>query len=282
MKPARGIRVLRQILKIELLINMRSKWIVGFSVAFALLAMGISYFGLALIGYEVEFQDFYRTVASLLNLVIYIVPIVALVIGANSFSVERGDLDMLLSQPVSRTQVLLGKMGGLFGTVVLSTLIGFGIAGVIIALKCGYEGAWKYLIFVALCIGMGTVFLSLAALISVLARRRAKALVVTLLLWAFFVIFYDLVVIALSYYVEEAYVRPLLYFSLLANPVDIVRVLTLMVIGGIAALGPAGAGMLRQFGGLWTSLILSLAMLVVWIIIPLAGAVLVFKRQDIL
>ncbi len=265
----------------ELLMNVRSKWILGFSVTFALIALGISYFGLAFIGYEVEFQDFYRTVASLLNLIIYVIPIVALVLGANSFSGEGGEINILAAQPLTRVEILAGKAGGLFVTLLVSTLLGFGVAGLIIALRSGYAGIWKYIIFVFLSIGLATIFLSLSILITIVSRGRAKALVVSLLLWFFFVIFYDLCVIAISYAVEERYLRTVLYFSLLGNPIDIVRVLTLMTVGGTSALGPAGAGLIRQYGGMGAGIILSFGLIVLWIAVPLFAAGVVFSRQDL-
>lgn len=277
----KNLNAIAYVLYQELLVNIRSKWIIVFSFVFAFLVMGISYFGLAFIGYEVGFQDFYNTVASLLNLVIYITPIIALVMGVNSTCGETGEMDMLLTQPVSRSTVLIGKASGLFATILLSTFLGFGGAGLIIAVKSGYEGVWKYIIFVVLSVVTAAVFLSLSLLVGILSRRRAKALVVALLLWSFFVIFYDLLVFAISYAVDERYLRTTLYFSLLGNPIDIVRVLTLMILGGTPALGPAGAGLIRQFGGMWTGIILSLGLIMVWIAVPLSISIYFFKRQDI-
>ena len=277
------IRTVGHIMRYELLMNIRSKWVLGFSIGFALLALGISYFGMALIGYTVEFQDFYRTVASLLNMVIYLIPVVALVMGVNSMCVERSSFDMLLAQPVSRSQVFLGKIGGLFVAMFVTTTIGLGAPGIVIALQSGYDGIWKYLIFVVLCLAMATMFISLSTLVSVLVRGRTRALVITLLLWVFFVLFYDLIVFSISYYVvNERYLRTMLYFSLLVNPIDIIRVLTLMIIGGEAALGPAGAGLIRQFGGVWSGISLSAALILVWNVAPLAVATYVFKKRDIL
>jgi len=130
---------------------------------------------------------------------------------------------------------------------------------------------------------MATMFISLSTLVSVLVRGRTRALVITLLLWVFFVLFYDLIVFSISYYVvNERYLRTMLYFSLLVNPIDIIRVLTLMIIGGEAALGPAGAGLIRQFGGVWSGISLSAALILVWNIVPLAVATYVFRKRDVL
>lgn len=276
------IRTVGYIMRYELLMNIRSKWVLGFSIGFALLALGISYFGMALIGYMVEFQDFYRTVASLLNLVIYLIPVVALVMGVNSMCQERSSFDMMLAQPVSRSQVFLGKIGGLFIAMFVTTAIGLGTPGIVIGVQSGYEGVWKYVIFVVLCLAMATMFVSVSTLVSVIVRGRTRALVISLLLWVFFILFYDMIVFAISYYVvNERYLRTMLYFSLIANPIDIIRVLTLMIIGGESALGPAGAGLIRQFGGIWTGISLSAALILLWNIVPLGLATLVFKKRDI-
>ncbi|HET56984.1 MAG TPA: hypothetical protein ENN35_00905 [Deltaproteobacteria bacterium] len=276
------IQTIGYVMRYELLMNIRSKWVLGFSIGFALLALGISYFGMALIGYMVEFQDFYRTVASLLNLVIYLIPVVALVMGVNSMCQERSSFDMMLAQPVSRSQVFLGKIGGLFIAMFVTTAIGLGTPGIVIGVQSGYEGIWKYVIFVVLCLAMATMFVSVSTLVSVIVRGRTRALVISLLLWVFFILFYDMIVFAISYYVvNERYLRTMLYFSLIANPIDIIRVLTLMIIGGESALGPAGAGLIRQFGGVWTGISLSAALILLWNIVPLGLATLVFKKRDI-
>jgi Cu-processing system permease protein len=276
-----NVKTVSYIARHEFLINIRNKWTLAFAALFAILVLAISYFGMALVGYEVEFQDFYRTTASLLNLVMYVIPIVALVMGTNSFAGNGGSFDLLFSQPVSRGEVLIGKFSGLFVSVSVSTLLGFGLAGMVIALRSDYEGVWRYALFVLISLGLAMSFFSLSILAAILAKRKAKAFVIVLLLWFFFVIFYDLLVISLTYFIEESYLRPALFLSLIGNPVDIMRVLTLMTIGGTSALGPAGAGLIRYFGGAWSSLMLGITFSLLWIIVPLLIASWVLKRQDI-
>src|SRR5262245_431755 len=60
----------------ELVVNVRNKWILTFAVAFAVLVLAISYFGLVTAG-TVGFQSFRRTSASLLSLVLYVVPLIS-------------------------------------------------------------------------------------------------------------------------------------------------------------------------------------------------------------
>ncbi|HEX8984368.1 MAG TPA: ABC transporter permease subunit, partial [Bryobacteraceae bacterium] len=108
-----GIGNIRTIAAQELKINIRNKWTLVFALVFAALALAISYFGLvteAVIG----FQGFTRTTASLLNLVLYLIPLISLTMGALSFTGEKGASELLFSQPVTRTEILAGKLAGLF------------------------------------------------------------------------------------------------------------------------------------------------------------------------
>lgn len=266
---------------LELRIQLRSRWMMGFGVLFAALVVGVSYYGLTFLGYEAEFQDFYRTTVTMLNLALIIIPVVALVAGGQSLCGDPGYFEFLASQPVSRSDVLLGKVSGLFIALTVMTVAGFSLGGLIVALKTHSEGIWKYFVFVGMSITLGLVFISLSAMLSILANRRPMAIVTALILWFFFLFVYDFIILSASYYVEEAYLRQMLYFSLLGNPIDMARVVVLMAVGGEAALGAAGAGLLRMFGGSVTAAISALALFLVWITVPLVLAALVFKRQDI-
>ncbi len=270
-----------EIAGLELKIQLRSRWMIGFGILFAALVVGVSYYGLTFLGYEAEFQDFYRTTVTMLNLVFIILPVVALVAAGQSLCSDPGYFEFLASQPVSRTQILLGKVAGLFLALTIMTVMGFSLGGLIVALKTQSEGIWKYFVFVGVSISLGLVFVSLSAMLSILAHRKPMAIVTALILWFFFLFVYDFLVLSASYYVAEAYLRNMLYFSLLGNPIDLARVIVLMAVGGEAALGAAGAGLLRTFGGTVTSTISAGCLFVVWIAVPLMIAAIIFRRQDI-
>ena len=64
----------------EFLVALRARWVAGFSAAFSVLAIGIAYFGTTTAGVA-GVQGFERTAASLLNLVLYLVPLLGLMLG---------------------------------------------------------------------------------------------------------------------------------------------------------------------------------------------------------
>jgi Cu-processing system permease protein len=270
-----------EIAKLELKIQLRSRWMLGFGILFAVMITGVSYYGLTFLGYEAEFQDFYRTTVTMLHLVFIIIPVVALVAAGQSVCSDPGYFEFLASQPVGRSDILLGKVAGLFVALTIMTVLGFGLGGMIIALKSNSEGIWKFFIFIGTSITLGLVFISISTLLSVLSNRKPMAIVSALIVWLFFLFIYDFIVLAASYYMDEAYLRTILYFSLLGNPIDMARVTVLLTVGGEAALGAAGAGLLRTFGGPATSAMSAVGLLAIWALMPLIGAILVFKKQDI-
>lgn len=268
------------IARLELTINIRNRWTLIFAFAFAALVVAIAYFGLVTAG-TVGFQGFLRTSASLLNLVLYIVPLVALVMGTMSFTSEKNSGDLLYAQPVTRIEILIGKLGGLFASLLTSTLIGFGLGGLIIAVKAGSEGLLRYPLLVILSMLLGLIFLALSALVAAWSQRKAKAFGITLFLWFFFVLFYDLLVIGGTFLLQERIANRFIFVSLAGNPVDMVRVASLIVLNGKPIFGPAGAALVKFLGGDTASLLALALGLLGWVVFPIYLSSRSMKSQDI-
>lgn len=264
----------------ELIVNIRNRWTLVFAALFGLLTLAISYFGLATAG-AIGFQGFARTSASLLNLVLYIVPLVALTMGTLSFTSEKGASELLFSQPVTRAEILLGKLAGLFASIATATVAGFGLAGIVIAAKAGTAGATRYPVFVGLSLLLALVFLTLAALVSAWCHRKSKAFGAALFLWFFFVLFYDLIVIGGTFLMKERAANKFIFVSLFGNPVDMTRVAGLMALDGKEIFGAAGAALARFLGGDAASVLTLVGGLLIWVIAPFALSRRLLKHQDI-
>ena len=264
----------------ETRINVRNKWTLVFALVFGMLALAISYFGLVTAA-VVGFQGFTRTCASLLNLVLYLIPIVALTMATLGFTGEANASQLLFSQPVTRTEILLGKVLGLSVSVVGATLGGFGMAGLLIASQVGTQGLTRYIAFVGLAILLEIIFLSLGAMVAMLTGKKSKAFGFSLFVWFFFVLFYDLLVIGLAFVFKERTANLLVFLSLFGNPVDMVRVSSLITLNGPTIFGAAGAALMKFLGGSWTANLALLLGLFLWIAGPLFIAARVLRRQDI-
>ncbi|HSF25536.1 MAG TPA: ABC transporter permease subunit [Blastocatellia bacterium] len=271
------LNAVRTIARQELVINIRNRWTLIFAGVFGVLVLAISYFGLVTAG-ETGFQGFGRTSASLLNLVLYIIPLVSLTMGTLSFSSAS---ELLFSQPVTRTEILLGKLAGLFCSILTATLFGFGLAGIVIGAQAGAEGSLRYPLLVLFSLWLALIFLSLSALITALCRRKTKSFGVALVVWFFFVLFYDLLVIGGTFLFRERTANTFLFGSLFGNPVDIVRVASLIVLDGEEVFGAAGAALLRFVGGEFGGLALLVVALWAWVAVPFFFAQRVLRSQDI-
>ena len=274
------MKAILDIARQELVINIRNKWTVIFALVFGALVVGISYVGIITEGFS-GMQNFTRTSASLLNLVLYIVPLVALTMGTLSFTGDKGSTELLFSQPVYRGEVVLGKWLGIFFSIALSTMIGFTLAGAIVVTESGIEGLSRYVAFVVLSLALALVFLSLAVLTSTVCKRKVKAFGIALFVWFFFVLFYDLLALGGSLMFRGQSANTFLFLSLFGNPVDMVRVGTLILLDNVTIFGAAGAAMLRFLGGQAASLALLVSSLLIWVIAPLVLSARMLRRQDI-
>jgi Cu-processing system permease protein len=227
------------------------------------------------------FQDFTRTSASIVNLGGFLIPLFALLLGVFSFLTHREYLEVLVTQPVSRSLILFGKYLGLVYTVVAASALGFGIPGIIFALTIGNEGALAYLTVVIYCCALAIVFSGLAVLISILARRRQVALGIALGIWVVFELLYGVIMMASTLYLSPSILQSVLLIGLMGNPIDITRVLSLLRVGGPHLFGPAGATLIRLAGSAEIASLVGLAGLMAWIIIPLLVSLVLFNRQDL-
>src|SRR3989338_7008264 len=106
----------------------RNWWFILISGLFAVLSLSFSLFGLSGLG-SFGISGFGRTAASILNLVLLIVPLMGLLLGAMSIVGEReqGTLMTLLAQPVTPNEILLGKFFGTAAALIITLLLGFGL-----------------------------------------------------------------------------------------------------------------------------------------------------------
>lgn len=265
------------ILRKELRDAVRSRWLIAFSATFALIA-----FGLAFVQQQgaVGEQGFNRTTASLINLCLLLVPLLALILGAGAIAGERerGTLGTLLSQPLSAIQLLLGKYAGLTAAVWSAVMLGFGAAAFLIALVSPVADLGHYLLFVGLSAALASSMLSIGVLISVASNGRSRALALAVLTWFVMVLFYNLVAIGVALSVASS--GEVLLASTLLNPVESVRILAILSLEpDLQILGPLGSYLYLEFGTGGGAAILSAGVLA-WTLLPLAAAVLVLRRQD--
>ncbi len=271
------LRVITTLLQKEFRDSLRNRWFLLYTVAFGALSLGLSYFSLSGTGLY-GFAGFGKTAASLINLVLLIVPLMALTIGAGSLAGERehSTLSYLLAQPVNRTEVLLGKYLGLALALLASLGLGFGVSGIVIALRDGGTDAGSYVQIIVLAYLLALTMLSLGFLISTLTSKTSVAAGIALFVWLGLVFFGDLGLMGTALTMKLEIGK--LFTLALINPLQVFK---MAAISGIHAtldvLGPAGVYAVRTYGD--TLIVIFLAMMTIWILLPLLASYAIFTTR---
>jgi Cu-processing system permease protein len=266
----------------ELTLAVRARATQAFAVAFAALAITVSASGYVLSGGS-GVQDFARTATSLTELVLFFVPMMALLVGTMSLAADRGAAELLYSQPVPRSTLLCGRVIGLFGALVAAQAIGFGASGLVIFSQSGNDGVGAFLLLALGSVALTAVSLNTAALIAAVAagRRRTRALVTALTVWFGAVVLYDVAALGVASMLRSGAASRVLIIATLANPVDAVRTGVLLGIQGTSAFGSASLALLRFTGGPVRAAGLIVVGVVLWIVVPALAAARRLERADI-
>jgi Cu-processing system permease protein len=265
----------------ELRLAVRSRWIQVFAIVFAALSLAVAASGYILSGGH-GVQDFARTGASLVQLVVLLVPVTALITGVLAVTHERGAAELLYSQPVPRSAVLVGTMLGLFAALAGAEALGFGAAGMVIFANAGSEGLGGFLLLLVGAVALTAVFLALAALIGAgTVGSRARALAVALVVWFVAVVLFDLAALGLASMLRSGAASRVLILAVLVNPVGAVRTGALLGIEGTGAFGGASLAFLRFTQGPVNAGLMLAASLVFWIVAPTLLAARRLQRADL-
>ncbi len=260
--------------------SIASRWFLLYTIAFGVLAVGVSFLSLSGVGSH-GFAGFGRTAAGLLNLVVLVVPLMALTAGAGTIAGERerGTLLYLLAQPVSRSQVVIGKYIGLAGTLVCSLCIGFGVSAGVLAWRTGGVGVGSYAMLVAFTVLLALAMLSVGTLISVVSRKPSVATGLGLFVWLTLVFVSDLGLMASSILLKLR-VQEIFGLAVL-NPLQAFKMAVIVNMNAsLDVLGPVGAYASRTYGDSLSWMLATT--LVLWAVVPLMLATLLFARKGAL
>jgi Cu-processing system permease protein len=266
----------------EFVLALRSRWTQVFAAVFAALALAVAFSGYVLSGGHGA-QDFARTSASLVQLVLLLVPLTALVGGVLSFLPEPGASELLYAQPLPRRSILLGRILGLFAALLTAQAAGFGAAGAVVLAQAGGDGWAGFVVLACAATVLTAVFLGIAALLAAGAdgRRRARTLAQALVVWFMAVMLYDVAALGAASLLPSGRASRLLIVAVLFNPVDAVRTGALLGAQGTTAFGGASLAFFRFTGGPGGAAALLAGSLVLWIVLPVIGAAWRLRRADL-
>jgi ABC-type transport system involved in multi-copper enzyme maturation permease subunit len=271
------------IAKKEFLDNIRNKWIIVLTIIFVILIIIFSFVAGA--GGEDIFGGMEASAMGLLVVSVILIPLIAIILGFSTISgeAESGALYVVLSYPVRRIEVLIGKLLGLGSVIIVSIFIGFGFGGVVIATTTGGESWAGFIGFILLSIFLGWIFLSLSICVSAFCKRRITSIGGGIILW-FWGMIYGTVLIAILYGIGYTFedlmtgnIPDWFFNSVVFSPPDLHQTAVMRAFG-ITTFDQMGYSIsIPDF----LNMDILLSAHIIWFIVPLVLAYNFFKRRDI-
>lgn len=219
-------------------------------------------------------EDASRSLISIMSVVLIVVPLISIIFSTIFLYNSYEFIELLVAQPVKRNHILLADYLGVTVSLIMAFLVGVAIPVTIYA--TGPTGLYLVIIGIVLTL----IFTSLAFLGAVMTRDKAKGIGIALLLWFFFSVIYDGLLIGFLFLFNDYPLeKPLLFITML-NPIDLGRISVMMKMDISALMGYTGA-VYRDFLGNGMGMAVTLLLLAFWAAIPLIIAVRVFRRKNI-
>jgi Cu-processing system permease protein len=231
-----------------------------------LLAVSCSFFQLE--------ENSSKAILSLLNIVLIVVPLISMIFTTIHYYNSYEFIELMLSQPLSRSRILLSEYSGVALSLLSAFFLGVGIPVLLFA----FNETGLALLFTGGSLTL--VFTSIAFLASVKARDKARGIGIALLLWFYFALIYDgLVLLVLFSFSDYPMEKFTLVLSAL-NPIDLGRIVIMLKMDVSALMGYTGA-LYKDFFGSGTGILFTTGIMLLWIVLPLLLALRVFKKKDL-
>ena len=245
-----------------------SRWLLGYALFFLLVTDALLRFG----------GGGGRALLSLVNVVLFVIPLVGLVFGTTYLHDTREFTELLLAQPVGRGALFAGLYLGLALPLALAFVVGVGLP-----FAWHGVGAAGELVTLGVLAGCGAaltgIFVALAFLIAVRSEDKVRGLGLAVGVWLALALLYDgLVLLGVALFADHPVERPVLGL-MLANPIDLARVLLLLRFDSGALMGYTGAVFTRFFDGTLGAA-LAAGALAVWLAVPVARGARAFRTKD--
>ena len=241
----------------------RSKLFVGYTLLLLIIGSGVVYIG----------RDDAKAIASLLNVVLLIVPLVSIIIGTIYFYNSMEFMELLLTQPLKRSSIFKAEYYGVSFVLSLSFLIGIGIP----LFTIGISIISSLLLLTGVVLTF--IFVGISYLISVVDKDKTRSVAYSLIIWLFLSVIYDGLILILSFIFIDYPIENIVLVLTAFNPIDLSRILIILNLDLSALMGFTGASFDKIFGD-FKGVTIASVMLLMWVIIPYTLALKKYKKRD--
>lgn len=254
-----------KIFKYELLNVFRDKWLGFYALFFFLFTLGLLMFG----GGEG------KVIMSLVNISLFIIPLISLLYSSFYFYNGRTYRSLLLSTVVTRKSLYLSTyvslVIGLVGSYILGTLFALLIKG---------ELSFVLVNIIFLSGILSAIFIGIGLFIATLIEDSTKGFGITFLLFLYFSLVHDILVFSFIKSFSDYPIEIPTLILMITNPIDLIRVVTFMNLNFEAMMGYTGRVLLNFLTGT-KGIVLSSLFVGSWLIIPSLIGIYVYKKKDL-
>ncbi|WP_394389726.1 ABC transporter permease [Shewanella woodyi] len=258
--------------------SFRNRWISFISLIFIVLSLSITFAGSAITG-TLALPTLPNLMTSLSTVSVFIIPLTAILLSYDAFvgEDEAGTLLLLLSYPLTRFQIILGKLLGHGVVMFVSISFAFGGTGILLLLLGEtYSVMETLLVFMQFILSsflLALTFILVGYTVSLRATEKARAVGSLLFIWFLFVLLYDLLLLAVLVAELSVINQSVLNLLIALNPTDLYRAVNEMAIDSREGLSLLN-GTSWALEGLYASML-------VWICILMAVSYQLFRRKSL-
>lgn len=214
-----------------------------------------------------------KAILSLLNIVLIVVPLIGMIFTTIHYYNSYEFIELMLSQPLSRKKILLSEYSAVSLSLLIAYFLGVGVPVILFS----FNQTGLALLFTGGALTV--IFTSIAFLASVKSRDKARGIGFALLLWFYFALIYDGLVLLILFSFAE---YPMEKFTLLLsalNPIDLARISIMLKMDISALMGYTGA-VYKDFFGTGRGMLFTTAIMLLWAGLPLWWALHSFRKKD--
>lgn len=215
-----------------------------------------------------------KAILSLLTIVLLVTPLISMVFTTIHYYNSYEFMELMLSQPLGRTRILLSEYAGSALSLLSAFLLGVGVPILLFA----PHAAGFALLFTGAALTL--IFTSIAFLAAVCSRDKARGIGIALLIWFYFAMLYDgLLLLLLNSFSDYPMEKFTLLLSSL-NPIDLGRIFIMLQLDISALMGYTGA-VYKDFFGSASGMLFTTGIMLLWMAIPLCLALRMFRKKDL-
>ncbi|WP_036697413.1 ABC transporter permease [Paenibacillus taiwanensis] len=266
---------MRDVAAREMKIGFRNPWAYSFTALFALFMLSLLFINAQ--GYVTGYSG---SSSTMLNLALYLLPLMALMLGSFSLTGEKeeGNWALLSTYPLGTWAFLTGKYTGLAIVLLAIVTFGFGLSGAVGSLLGGGFNFATYGQLFVFSLSLSFLFLGVALLIGTIAHNRWQALTIGVGIWFFAIIAWPSILIAALGMMPYTWIKPALTVLTFLNPAELTRLFTVVKLGGGSTLGPEYYNWMLWIRSPWGTPVF-IGVLVLWIGTALTIAYRLWERE---